>query len=146
MAVFCMSRRNFYISIVKPTRCIIFEFIEYRSSCFRRSFRPSSGVLGCTHSIRYMSYRLVDCLPARPLVGFTIEIYHDARSHERQSRRKLWQCLVFYKEAIMVVFCMCINNQSNIKECVKLIYLYVTYLHSMNIYPVCSILHAFWTQ
>ena len=31
---------------------------------FRRSFRPSSGVQDCTHSIRYMSYSLVDCLLA----------------------------------------------------------------------------------
>ena len=32
------------ISIVKPTRCTIFEFIEYHSTCFGLSFRPSSGV------------------------------------------------------------------------------------------------------
>jgi len=30
---------------------------------FRTVF-PSSGVQDCTHSIRYMSYRLVDCLLA----------------------------------------------------------------------------------
>jgi len=128
------------ISIVKPNRCTIFEFIEYHSTCFGLSFRPSSGVQDCTHSIKYeyMSYRLVDCLLAGTrwncssvsfplassqlydiysylmlcvlswtpddgrkdlpkyvewysiyskivhLVGFTIEIYHDARCHERQ--------------------------------------------------------------
>ena len=69
-----------------------------------RSFRLSSGVQDCTYSVRYMSYRLVDCLLAGTrwkckhfhvewysmnskimhLVGFTIEIYHDARYHERQ--------------------------------------------------------------
>jgi len=53
-----------YISIVKPTRCTIFEFIEYHSTCFGRSFRPSSGVQDCTYSIRYMSCKLVDCLLA----------------------------------------------------------------------------------
>jgi len=53
-----------YISIVQPTRCTILEFIEYHSTCFGGSFRPSSGVQDCTHSIRYMSYRLVDCLLA----------------------------------------------------------------------------------
>ena len=53
-----------FISIVKPTRCTIFEFIEYHSTCFGRSFRPSSGVQDWTYSVRYMSYRLVDCLPA----------------------------------------------------------------------------------
>jgi len=50
-----------YISIVK-TRCRIFAFIEYHSTCFGRSFRPSPGVQDCTHRIRYMSYRLVDRL------------------------------------------------------------------------------------
>ena len=50
------------ISIVKSTRCTNFEFIEYHSTCFGRSFRPSSGVQDCTRIIRYMSYRLVDCL------------------------------------------------------------------------------------
>jgi len=41
-----------------------FEFIEYHSTCFGRSFRPSSGVQDCTYSVRCMSYRLVDCLLA----------------------------------------------------------------------------------
>ena len=58
------DRASWYISIVKPTRCTIFEFTEYHSACFGWSFRPSSGVQDCTHSIRYMSYRLVDCLLA----------------------------------------------------------------------------------
>jgi len=61
---FVTRKHNFHISIVKPTRCTIFEFIEYHSTCFGRSFRPSSGVRDCTYSIRYMSYRLVDCLLA----------------------------------------------------------------------------------
>jgi len=39
-----------------------FEFIEYHSTWFGRSFRPSSGVQDCTYSIRYMSYRFVDCM------------------------------------------------------------------------------------
>jgi len=33
-------------------------------TCFGRSFRPSAGVQDCTNNIRYMSYRLVDCLLA----------------------------------------------------------------------------------
>ena len=53
-----------FISIVKPTRCAIFEFIEYYSVCFGWSFRSSSGVQDCTHTIRYMSNSLVDCLLA----------------------------------------------------------------------------------
>jgi hypothetical protein len=58
------DRASWYLSTVKPTRCIIFEFIEYHSTSFGQSFRPSSGVQDCTHSIKYMSYRLVDCLLA----------------------------------------------------------------------------------
>ena len=53
-----------YICIVKPTRCTIFKFIEYHSTCFGRSFCPSSGVEDCTHNIRCMPYSLVDCLLA----------------------------------------------------------------------------------
>ena len=53
------DRESWYISIVQPTRCIIFEFIEYQSACCGGSFRPSSGVQDCTHSIRYMSYSLL---------------------------------------------------------------------------------------
>jgi hypothetical protein len=40
-----------------------FEFIEYRSTCFGRSFRPSSGAQDCTYNFRYMSIScpLVSC-------------------------------------------------------------------------------------
>jgi hypothetical protein len=50
------DRASWCISTVKPTRCTIFEFIEYHSTCYGRSFRPSSGVQDCTQSIMYMSY------------------------------------------------------------------------------------------
>jgi len=56
----CTLRYFIVISLVKPTRCTILEFIEYYSTWFGRSFRPSSGVQDCTHSIRYMLYRFVD--------------------------------------------------------------------------------------
>jgi len=49
-----MIRNIKYISIVKPTRCTIFEFIEYHFTCFGRSFRPSSGVQDYTHSISWL--------------------------------------------------------------------------------------------
>jgi hypothetical protein len=48
------DRAPWYISIVKATSCTIFEFIKYHSTCFGRSFRPSSGVQDCTHSIMYV--------------------------------------------------------------------------------------------
>jgi len=88
------------ISIVKPTRSTIFEFIEYHSTCFGRSFRPSSGVQDCTHSIRYMSYRLVDCMLEEmrcfiscPLavqsltLGFKTNIETDRRTDGQTDRR-----------------------------------------------------------
>jgi len=66
-----------YISILKPNRFTIFEFIEYHSTCFGRSFRPSSGVQDCTYSIRYMSYWLADCLLAGscPLASSQTNLY-----------------------------------------------------------------------
>ena len=63
------------ISTVKPTRCTIFKFTEYHSTCFGWSFRPSSGVQDCTHSIRYMSYRLVDCMLAGTRWNQMVKIY-----------------------------------------------------------------------
>ena len=55
-----------YISIVKPTKCTSFRVywilkIYWKAGWF---FCPLSGVQDCTYSIRYMSYRLVDCLLA----------------------------------------------------------------------------------
>ena len=48
------------ILIIKPTRCTNFSnlFLEQNSSCFGQFLCPSSGVQHCTHSNRYMSYRL----------------------------------------------------------------------------------------
>jgi len=60
----CTITNALFISIIKLTRCTIFEFIEYHSTCFGRSFLSSSGVQDCTHSIRYMSYRLDEFLLA----------------------------------------------------------------------------------
>ena len=58
--IWCSWNRAWWcISIVNLTRCTLFEFIEYHSTFFGRSSRPSSGVQDCTHSIRYMPYRLV---------------------------------------------------------------------------------------
>jgi len=44
------------ISIVKPTRCTIFELIVYHSTCFGRSFRPSSGVQETVHTASGISH------------------------------------------------------------------------------------------
>jgi len=48
------------ISIVKPTRCTNVSnlfYLEQHSTCFRRSFRPSSGVQDCTYCNRHLSNR-----------------------------------------------------------------------------------------
>jgi hypothetical protein len=49
-----------YIPIIKRTRCTNFSnlFFEYNSTRFGQVFCPSSVVKYCTHSNRYMSYRL----------------------------------------------------------------------------------------
>ena len=48
------------ISIVKPTRCTNvsnYFILEWHSTCFGRSFRPSPGVQDCTYSNRHLSNR-----------------------------------------------------------------------------------------
>ena len=57
------SRIVFYTKTNKIYN-FFFEFIEYHSTCFGRSFRPSSEVQDCTYSVRNMSYRFVDYLLA----------------------------------------------------------------------------------
>jgi len=52
------------VSTAKPTRCIKVSNPFYwskHSTCFGRSFRPSSGVKDCTYSNRHLSNRSVDC-------------------------------------------------------------------------------------
>jgi len=48
------------ISVVKPTRCTnvsnVFYF-KWHSTCFGRSFRPSSAVQDCTYSNRHLPHR-----------------------------------------------------------------------------------------
>ena len=75
-------------SKVKPTRNTIFEFIKYHSTCFGRSFRPSSGVQDCTYSISYMSYRFVDCLLAA-----TSSISCTLTSSQRTCVTCTWCCM-----------------------------------------------------
>ena len=48
------------IPIVKPTRCTSVSnlfILERRTTCFGRSFHPSSGVQDCTYSNRHLSNR-----------------------------------------------------------------------------------------
>jgi len=43
----------------------IYFILEWHSTCFGRSFRPSSGVQGCTYSNRHLSKQnTADCLQA----------------------------------------------------------------------------------
>ena len=78
----------FFSEFVGP--CIASVFAEYnqkdatfhtmfisvwRSTCFRRFFRPSSGAQNCTYSVRYLSDRYchlpLACLPAGSSIGLT---------------------------------------------------------------------------
>jgi hypothetical protein len=77
------------ISIVKPTRCTIFEFTEYHSTSFRRASRPSSGVQDCTHSIRYMSRRLGDLLAC----GHEMEFSCPLASSQLTCMTYTWSCV-----------------------------------------------------
>ena len=54
------DRASWYILITKPTRCTNFSnlFLERNYTCFGQYLCPSSGIQHCTHSNRYMSYRL----------------------------------------------------------------------------------------
>ena len=63
------------IYIVKPTRCTSVShlfILEWHSTCFGRSFRPSSGVQDCTYSNRHLSNRycclLADCTYSQEFV------------------------------------------------------------------------------
>ena len=54
--VFTKSDINYsHVSKLQPTRCNFSLFIYFyrRSTCFRRSFRPSSGAQNCTYSFSY---------------------------------------------------------------------------------------------
>jgi hypothetical protein len=99
------------VSIIKPTTCTIFSnlFLEWNSTCFGQFLCLLSGVLHCTHSkpVQHIPFLCVQCKTSGDghrncpkhvefysknkfekivhLVGFIVQIYHDARSHERQT-------------------------------------------------------------
>ena len=55
-----MANKITYISIVKPnisTNVSNYFILEWHSTCFRRSFRPSPGVQDCTYSNSHLWYR-----------------------------------------------------------------------------------------
>ena len=54
-----------------------FEIIKYHSTCFGRSFRPSSGIQDCKYSITYMSYILVDRMLAGVPASMRSTILYD---------------------------------------------------------------------
>jgi len=56
----CVFTYFWCISIVKPTRCTSvsnYFILEWHSTCFRWSFRPSSRVQDCTYGNRHTSDR-----------------------------------------------------------------------------------------
>ena len=50
----------------------VYFILEWHSTCFRRSFRPSSGVQDCTYTKRHLSSRYC-CLPASV---YQMELFH----------------------------------------------------------------------
>jgi len=60
------------ISVVNPTRCInvsVYFILEWHSTCFGRSFRPSSGVQDFTYSNRHLSNRYCWLLASKQAVS-----------------------------------------------------------------------------
>jgi len=71
-------KKVLHISIVKPTRCTNesnYFILDWHSTCFGRSFRPSSGVQHCTYSNKYMSNRYC-CLLASRYIGASDWFYY----------------------------------------------------------------------
>jgi len=95
-----------YIYVVKPMKFISFTnlfILNWQSTCFGRSFRPSSGVQDCTYSFSYKSNRLLACsqnnlfVKLMNIVRFTIEIYHDAQPYRRQIHNSCTFKLTFWR-------------------------------------------------
>jgi len=62
-----INLRNCCIWLVDSVERIMMHGLanhKNHSTCFGRFFRLSSGVLDCTYSVRYMSYRFVDSMLA----------------------------------------------------------------------------------
>ena len=79
------GRASYYISIVKPARCTnvcnLFYFIlEWHSTCFGRSLRPSPAVEDCTYCNRHLSNRY-SCLLADIQTAVSVTVRLDTVSH-----------------------------------------------------------------
>jgi len=67
------------IYIVKPPRCTDVSnlfYLEWHSTCFGRSFRPSSGIQDCTYSNRHMSNRHCCLLASKLHVSDDLSVHH----------------------------------------------------------------------
>jgi len=105
------------ISVVKPTRCTSVShlfILEWHSTCFGRSFRPSPGVQVCTCSNRHMSNRYC-CLLAS---GYSLASRQHCPSIVRSSRLYIQQanrycCLLANKHsAVLFDICLLLYVQS----------------------------------
>jgi len=89
----------FYSKTSQMHPCIkSFYFWKWHSTCFGRSFRPSSGVHDCTYSNRHMSNRYCYCLLASKqhyLFDIRMLLYVQSWSPDdgRKDRPKHVQCL-----------------------------------------------------
>ena len=80
------------ISIVKPTRCTMYQIyfiLEWHSTCFGRSFCPSSAVKDCTYSNRHLSNRYCSLVACKHLSN-----RHCSLFSRKQTAVSVWQLYV----------------------------------------------------
>jgi len=73
----------FYISIVKPTRCTSvsnYFILEWHSTRFGRSFRPSSRVQDCTYSNRHLSNRYCCLFASKQTIVSAVLLMMDGKT------------------------------------------------------------------
>ena len=72
--IIIMMSHNFYSKTNQMHQSFKFIlFLKLRSTCFRRSFLPSSGIQDCTYSNRYMSVRYCWLLATKQTV---VSVWH----------------------------------------------------------------------
>ena len=80
---------NFSVSLVKPTRCTSvskYFILEWHSTCFGRSFRPSSWIQDCTYSNRHISNRYCCLLVSKHRAVSVLQLYVQYCSNRHLSK------------------------------------------------------------
>jgi len=84
----------FYSKTNEMHHCIKLFFYCGNTTCFGRSFRPSSGVTDCTYSDRHMANRYFHLVPACKLFDMCLLLYVQALTPDdgRKDRLKHVEC------------------------------------------------------